>query len=60
LTQNGLWLGKKSQLGRRGATYAIPAIYLPVQMITHVVAFSLFLRRQPKTARAFAGDAAAS
>jgi hypothetical protein len=41
-----------------GATYAIPIIYVPVLMITHVVAFYLLLR-QPKEVRAFAGDAAA-
>jgi hypothetical protein len=29
-------------------------------MITHVVAFYLLLRPQPKEVRAFAGDAAAS
>jgi hypothetical protein len=29
-------------------------------MITHVAAFYLLLRRQPKAVRAFAGDVAAS
>jgi hypothetical protein len=43
-----------------GATYAIPIIYVPVLMITHVVAFYLLLRPQPKAVRAFAGDAVAS
>jgi hypothetical protein len=42
-----------------GATYAIPIIYVPVLMITHVVAFYLLLRPQPKAVRALAGDAAA-
>ena len=42
------------------ATYAIPIIYVPVLMITHVVAFYLLLRRQPKAVRAFVGEAAAS
>ena len=46
--------------GQLGATYAIPIIYVPVLMITHVVAFYLLLRSQPKTVRALAGDAAAS
>jgi hypothetical protein len=43
-----------------GATYAIPIIYVPVLMITHVVAFYLLLRPQPKVVQALAGDAAAS
>jgi len=43
-----------------GATHAIPIIYVPVLMTTHVVAFYLLLRPQPKAVRAFAGDAAAS
>jgi hypothetical protein len=41
-----------------GATYAIPIIYVPLLMITHVVAFYLLMRPQPKAA--LAGDAAAS
>ena len=46
--------------GQLGATYAIPIIYVPVLMITHVVAFYLLLRPQPKTARALVGEAATS
>ena len=46
--------------GELGATYAIPIIYVPVLMITHVVAFYLLLRPQPNAVRALAGDAAAS
>lgn len=30
--------------GQFGATYAIPIIYVPLLMITHIVAFYLFLR----------------
>jgi hypothetical protein len=41
------------------ATYAIPILYVPVLMITHVVAFYLLLRPQPKAVRALAADAAA-
>lgn len=33
--------------GHFGAAYVIPVVYVPVLMITHVVAFSLLLRRQP-------------
>src|SRR6266568_5868838 len=46
--------------GQLGATYAIPIIYVPLLMITHVVAFYLLLRPQPKAARALVGDAAVS
>src|SRR5215813_9104557 len=46
--------------GQLGATYAIPIIYVPLLMITHVAAFYLLLRPQPKTARAFVGEAATS
>jgi hypothetical protein len=46
--------------GQLGATYAIPIIYVPVLMITHVVAFYLLLRPQPKAVRVLAGDAVAS
>jgi len=44
--------------GELGATYAIPIIYVPVLMITHIVAFYLLVRPQPKAAHA--GDAARS
>ena len=46
--------------GQLGATYAIPIIYVPLLMITHVVAFYFLLRPQPRAIRAFAGDAVAS
>jgi len=46
--------------GQLGAAYAIPILYVPVLMITHVVAFYLLLRPQPKAVRALAADAAAS
>ncbi len=51
---------QKELAGQLGATYAIPVIYVPVLMITHVVAFYLLLRPQPKAVRALADDAAAS
>jgi hypothetical protein len=41
--------------GELGATYAIPILYVPLLMITHVVAFYFLLRPQPTAA--FAGDA---
>jgi len=38
--------------GQLGAGYAIPIIYVPLLMITHVVAFYLLLRPQPSAATA--------
>jgi hypothetical protein len=46
--------------GQLGAAYAIPILYVPVLMITHVAAFYLMLRREPKAVRAVAGHATAS
>jgi hypothetical protein len=46
--------------GQFGATYFIPIIYVPLLMITHVAAFYLLLRPQPKAARAFVGQVAVS
>jgi hypothetical protein len=46
--------------GELGATYAIPIIFVPVLMITHIVAFYLLLRPQLKAARVMLGDASAS
>ena len=40
-----------ARAGELGAMYAIPIIYVPVLMITHVAAFYLLLRAQPKAAR---------
>jgi hypothetical protein len=50
-------VGLPALAGQFGATYAIPIIYVPVLMITHVVAFYLLLRPQTKAVRTFAGDA---
>jgi len=46
--------------GQLSATYAIPIIYVPILMITHVAAFYLLLRPQPKTARLLVGQPASS
>jgi hypothetical protein len=43
-----------------GATYAIPIIYVPLLMITHIVAFYLLVRAQFGAARALVGEAVAS
>jgi hypothetical protein len=57
---HAIQVGIPAQAGQLGAAYAIPIIYVPVLMITHVIAFYLLLRPQPKAIRIFAGDAAAS
>ena len=40
-----------ARAGEFGATYAIPIIYVPLLMITHIAAFYLLLRPQPEAAR---------
>jgi hypothetical protein len=45
-------LGLPAMAGQLGATYAIPIIYVPLLMITHVTAFYLLLRPQAKAVRA--------
>jgi hypothetical protein len=51
--------GVPANAGELGAAYAIPIIYVPLLMITHIAAFYLLVR-QPKAVRVLAGDAAAS
>ena len=46
--------------GQLGAAYVIPVIYVPALMITHVAAFYLLMRRQPKAVWTLSGEAAAS
>ena len=53
-------VGLPALAGQLGAVYAIPIIYVPVLMITHVVAFYLLLRPQPRAVRTLVGDATAS
>ena len=57
---HGNQLGLPALAGELGATYAIPIIYVPLLMITHIGAFYLVVRPQPDTARIFLGDAALS
>jgi hypothetical protein len=57
---HAIQVGLPALAGQLGATYAIPILYVPLLMITHVVAFYLLLRPQPKAVRVLAGDAAAS
>ena len=53
-------VGLPAVAGQLGVGYAIPILYVPVLMITHVVAFYLLSRPQPKGVRVLAGDAAAA
>jgi hypothetical protein len=46
--------------GQLGAAYAIPILYVPLLMITHIVALYWLLRPQPKAAPALVGNAATS
>jgi hypothetical protein len=43
--------------GELGASYAIPIVYVPILMITHVAAFYLLVRSQPKVDQATASYA---
>ena len=51
--------GLPALAGQLGAAYAIPILYVPALMITHVAALYLLTRPQPKTARTLVGEAAA-
>jgi hypothetical protein len=57
---HAIQLGLPARAGEFGAVYAIPIVYVPLLMITHIAAFYLLLRPQPKAARAFVGDTAVS
>jgi hypothetical protein len=52
-------VGLPAVAGQLGAAYAIPVIYVPLLMITHVAAFYLLLRPQPQPARTLVGAAVA-
>lgn len=55
---HGIQIGLPALAGQLGAAYAIPIIYVPALMITHVAAFYLLLSSRPKAA--IAGDVVAS
>jgi hypothetical protein len=57
---HGTQLGLADLAGQLGAGYAIPIIYVPLLMITHIVAFYLLMRPQPKVAAALARDVVAA
>ena len=46
--------GLPAQAGALGAAYAIPILYVPLLAITHVAAFYLLVRPQPKAMKASA------
>ena len=46
--------------GQLGAAYAIPILYVPMLMITHIVALYWLVRPQPKAAPALISDATES
>jgi hypothetical protein len=50
--------GLPALAGELGATYAIPILYVPILVITHVVALYWLFRPQPASASAFNGAAA--
>ena len=53
-------VGLPAKAGQFGAAYVIPIIYVPLLMITHVVAFYLIVRPRPKAVPVFARDVAAA
>jgi len=57
---HAIHLGLPALAGQLGAAYAIPVVYVPALMITHVAAFYLLMHPQPKAARTLAREAAAS
>jgi len=52
--------GVAANPGQMGAAYAIPVLFVPVLMITHIAAFYLLLRRQPEPARTLVSRPATS
>jgi len=57
---NATRLGLPAVAGELGATYAIPILYVPLLMITHVAAFYLLVRPPPRAARILADTPAAA
>jgi hypothetical protein len=57
---HAIQVGLPAKAGELGATYAIPIIYVPLLMITHIVAFYFLVRHQLKAAQTIADDVAAA
>jgi hypothetical protein len=53
-------VGLPALAGQLGAAYAIPILYVPMLMITHIVAFYWLVRPQPKAARVLISDSTES
>ena len=53
-------VGLPAVAGQLGAAYVIPVIYVPALMISHVAAFYLLTRSQPKVGWSLAGEVTAS
>jgi hypothetical protein len=53
-------VGLPAKAGELGAAYAIPIIFVPLLMITHVAAFYLLMRSRPRVGQVLAGDVAVS
>ncbi len=56
---HGNQVGLPAHAGDLGATYAIPIIYVPLLMITHVVAFYLLIQRGRLRSGAFSAPSSA-
>lgn len=56
---HAIQVGLPAHAGQLGAAYAIPVIYVPLLMITHIAAGYFLLRPRSKTARVPAVDVAA-
>jgi hypothetical protein len=57
---HAIQLGLPAMAGQLGSAYAIPIMYVPLLMITHVTAFYWLVRPVAKLAPVHAGNAAAS
>jgi hypothetical protein len=57
---HGVRLALPAVSGQLGSTYGIVILYVPLLMITHVIAFYLMLRKQPKRAGSMVRDAVVS
>lgn len=49
---HAIQIGLPERAGELGAAYAVPILYVPLLMITHVFAFYLLVRPQPNVASA--------
>lgn len=54
---NAVQLNLPAVAGQMAATYAIPIIYVPLLMITHIIAFYLLVRPESEAARSLVAEA---